>query len=282
MVSEFIGALLFNPFLFAAFLAASAVSVAGGIVGSYVVVKRIVFISGSISHCVLGGMGFFLWLQRVHGIEWAYPTLGALVAALIAALLVGWIHLFYREREDTVIAAVWAIGMSLGIVFISQTPGYNVELTNFLLGNILWVSPTDLYTLLLLDLCALVIVAFFHTRFLAICFDEEQARLQGLPVTALYMLLLVLTALTTVLLIQVVGIVLVITMLAIPPAIANLCTRSLSHMIVLAVCLSFLFSVGGLFAAFSLDWPVGASIALTAGMGYLLVAGFKKLSMRFS
>ncbi|MCB1212749.1 MAG: metal ABC transporter permease, partial [Chlamydiia bacterium] len=129
MVSEFIGALLFNPFLFAAFLAASAVSVAGGIVGSYVVVKRIVFISGSISHCVLGGMGFFLWLQRVHGIEWAYPTLGALVAALIAALLVGWIHLFYREREDTVIAAVWAIGMSLGIVFISQTPGYNVELT---------------------------------------------------------------------------------------------------------------------------------------------------------
>jgi zinc transport system permease protein len=101
-----------------------------GIIGSYVVVKRIVFIAGSISHAVLSGIGFCIWLERVHGVEQASPLYGALGAAIFSALIMGWIRLYYHQREDSAIAAIWSIGMALGILFISQTPGFNVELTN--------------------------------------------------------------------------------------------------------------------------------------------------------
>lgn len=265
---EFFEALANNPLLLSAVLAGFAASIVSGIIGSYVVVKRIVFISGSISHSVLGGMGLCLWLQRAKNIEWATPLEGALVTAVVSALIIGWIHLYYREREDSVIAALWSVGMAIGVLFISQTPGYNVELTNFLIGNILWVAPSDLQVLFGLDILVILTVMCLHRRFLAICFDEEQAMLQGQPVKALYLLLLVLVALTTVLLIQVVGIILVITMLTIPAAIANLFTSRLSRMMMLAIALSAAFSFLGTLAAYHLDWPAGASIALVAGLTY--------------
>lgn len=262
-------ALLVNPLLLSAVIAGLASSLVSGIIGSYVVVKRIVFISGSISHAVLGGIGFSLWLERAQGIEWISPLYGALAAAILSALIMGWIRLYYRQREDSVIAAIWSIGMAVGVLFISQTPGFNVELTNFLIGNILWVTHTDLYILFSLDAFILVIVLCMHKRFLAICFDEEQAKLQGVPVHALYLLLLVLTAISIVLLIQVVGILLVMTMLTIPPAIANLYTARLSRMMVIAVCLSGLFCLSGMAFAYYLDWPGGATIALLAGIAYI-------------
>jgi zinc transport system permease protein len=265
---EFFDALAANPLLLAAVLAGFAASIVSGIIGSYVVVKRVVFISGSISHSVLGGMGLCLWLQRTRGIEWATPLEGALVTAVLSALIIGWIHLHYREREDSVIAALWSVGMAIGVLFISQTPGYNVELNNFLIGNILWVAPSDLYVLYGLDILVILTVMCLHKRFLAICFDEDQAQLQGQPVKALYLLLLVLIALTTVLLIQVVGIILVITMLTIPAAIANLFTTRLSYMMLLAIVLSALFSFFGTMIAYHLDWPAGATIALVAGSAY--------------
>ena len=128
VVPSFLEAIFKNPFLLLALYAAFAASVAGGIMGSYVVVKRIVSISGSISHSVLGGMGLFLWLKRTYGWDFLTPLQGALFAGLLSALFMGWIHLKYKEREDTVIAALWATGMSMGVIFISLTPGYNVEL----------------------------------------------------------------------------------------------------------------------------------------------------------
>lgn len=268
-MTEFILALRENPLLLTALLAGLASSVVSGIIGSYVVVKRIVFISGSISHSVLSGIGLCLWLSRVHGIVWLSPLYGALIAGILSALLIGWIHLYYREREDTVIAALWSIGMAVGVLFISQTPGFNVELTNFLVGNILWVSPSDLYLLLGLDALIALIALLFHKQFLAICFDEEQARLQGLNVNALYLFLLVLASITIVLLIQVVGIILVMTMLAIPAAIANLFTTSLSRMILIAIALAGAFCFFGMGAAYQLDWPPGATIALLSGIVYL-------------
>lgn len=267
---SFYEALFSNPLLLAAVIAGLAASFVSGIIGSYVVVKRIVFISGSISHAVLSGIGFCLWLERAKGVTWATPLLGALVAAVASALLIGWIHLNYRQREDTVIAALWSIGMAIGILFISQTPGFNVELTNFLIGNILWVTPTDLKVLFGLDLAILLIIFCMHKRFLAICFDEEQAQLQGLPVNSLYLLLLVLTAVSIVLLIQVVGIILVMTMLTIPAAIANLFTTRLSHMMAIAIIISCLFCLFGMQAAYTLDWPGGATIALVAGVAYII------------
>ncbi len=265
---SFLEAAWTNPFLMSALIAGLLASIVSGIVGSYVVVKRIVFISGGISHSVLGGIGFCLWLERAKGVEWASPLLGALVAAILSGLIIGWIHLNYQQREDSVIAALWSIGMAAGVVFISQTPGFNVELSNFLIGNILWVSHTDLYILATLDVIILISVLCLHKRFLAICFDEEQAQLQGVPVKQLYLLLLALTAISIVLLIQVVGIILVMTMLTIPAAIANLFTVRLSRMMVIAVFISAFFTVSGTAVAFHLNWPGGATIALIAGLAY--------------
>ncbi|NGX43386.1 MAG: Manganese transport system membrane protein MntB [Chlamydiae bacterium] len=267
---SFIEAVRSNPLLLSAIIAGLLASVVSGIIGSYVVVKRIVFISGGIAHSVLGGIGMCLWLERSKGVTWVSPLLGALVAAIVSALIIGWIHLHYRQREDSVIAALWSVGMATGVIFISQTPGFNVELTNFLIGNILWVSQTDLFILATLDLIILVSAFCLHKRFLAICFDEEQAQLQGVPVNTLYLLLLVLTAISIVLLIQVVGIILVMTMLTIPAAIANLMTVRLSRMMMIAVGLSSLFALSGTAFAYHLDWPGGATIALIAGVAYVI------------
>lgn len=272
---NFFQAMWENPILFSAFLAGLFASVVSGIMGSYVVVKRIVFIAGSISHSVLGGIGVCLWLQRAKEVEMATPLLGALVAGIFSALLIGWIHLYYRQREDSVIAALWSCGMAIGVLFISQTPGFNVELTNFMIGNILWVTPTDLGILALLDVFTIVLIVLLHKRIAALCFDEEQAELQGLPVKSLYLLLLVLIAVSVVLLVQVVGIILVLTMLTIPPAIANLMTQRLSLMMVLAMCINAMFSFGGTWIAYDLDWPPGATIALLAGVVYLLALWLK-------
>lgn len=277
---SFLEALQMNPLLFTALIAGIASSVVSGVIGSYVVVKRIVFIGGSISHSVLSGIGCAIWLEKTQGITWISPLCGALAAALLSALLIGWVHLRYREREDSVIAAIWSIGMAVGILFISQTPGFNVELTNFLIGNILWVSKTDLFLIGALDLAVVAVTLCLHKRFLAICFDEEQARLQGLPVEKLYLLLLTLIALSIVLLIQVVGIVLVMTMLTIPPAIANLFTSRLSHMMLLAIGISSLFCLTGNVTAYYLDWPTGASIALIAGVFYSLALVIKREKKR--
>jgi zinc transport system permease protein len=266
---DFWHALAQNPLLLAAVIAGLAASVVSGIIGSYVVVKRIVFISGSISHAVLSGIGLSLWLERSKGIAWLSPMHGALIAAIFSALLLGWIRANYRQREDSVIAALWSVGMAVGVLFISQTPGFNVELTNFLIGNILWVTPEDLITLFVMDVTVLALVMLLYNKFLAICFDEDQARLQGVSVDLLYLLLLVLTSVSIVLLIQVVGVILVMTMLTIPAAIANTYTTRLSSMMVFAVILSCLFCIVGMNLAYALDWPGGATIALVAGVAYV-------------
>ncbi len=259
-----------------AILAGASASITAGIMGSYVVAKRIVFISGSISHSVLGGMGLFLWLKRTYGISWMSPLNGALLFALISAFLIGWVHLKHKEREDTIIAALWSTGMSLGIIFIALTPGYNVELMHFLFGNILWISKSDIFLILGLDLIVLICAFFFHNRFLAICFDEEQARLQNVKVTWYYFLLLALIAVSVVLLIQVVGAILVIAMLAIPAAIAGRFQNRMPHIMGLAILLGIIFTVIGTSGSWYLNWPPGATIALTAAIFYSL-SFYKKI-----
>jgi zinc transport system permease protein len=267
-----------NPFLQAALLAGCAAAIASGIIGSYVVAKRIVFISGSIAHSVLGGMGFCLWARRCYHIEWLTPLQGALASGILSALLIGWIHLKYKEREDTIIAALWSTGMSVGVIFTALTPGYATELLNFLFGNILWVSKGDIITLLGLDALIIGIVAIYHRKFLAICFDEKQALLQGVAVNRLYLLLLCLVAISIVLLIQVVGAILVIAMLTIPAAIAGTLTHRLTSMMVIAVLLGWLFTFLGIGLSYELNWPPGATIALLAALFYTLGLLKKRLA----
>lgn len=275
---SFLQAFLSSSLLQMAVLASLGASFASGIIGSYVVVKRIVSISGSIAHSVLGGIGAALWLQRGYDIEWLLPIYGAFFAGVVSALIIGWVHLYYKEREDAIIAMIWSVGMALGVIFVAQVPGFNLELMNFLLGNVLWVNAWDLWVLLSLDFLIFLTVLIFHKRFLALCFDEKQAQLQGLAVGRLYFLLLALIALSIVLLIYVVGIILVLSMLALPASIAGSFTHRLSRMMIIAVGLNVAFSIGGMAIAYRLNWPVGATIALFSGVIYLLSLRFKNSS----
>ena len=279
MIASFWIQLMTNPFLQTAILIAFAASIAGGIVGSYVVSKRIVFISGSVSHAVLGGIGFFVYMQYLTGLTFFSPLLGGILSALLFAFLIGWIHLKFHEREDTVIAAIWSIGMALGVIFIAIVPGTNAQLMDFLFGNLLWASRSELWALLILDGVIALVAMIFHKRFLAICFDETQSYLQGQPVKFLYFLLLTLVAVTVVMLIQIIGAILVIATLCLPAAIANLLTNRLSKMIYIAIFLSCLFSFIGVYLSYLFNWPPGSTIALTITLFYFLSLPLKSRSV---
>jgi len=252
-----------QTFMQHAFIAGLLASLGCGIMGTYVVVKRINFLAGGIAHSVLAGMGIAYFLGNS-------PIIGAVITAICAALIIGWIKLRWREGEDIVIAAVWSVGMAIGILFIAKTPGYNVDLMSYLFGSILMVSSQELYFMLVLDVILLSVVLIFYKQFLAVCFDEEFARIRGLNVEFFYLLLLCLVALTVVLLIQVVGLILVIALLTLPAAIAAQYRSSIKGIMILAIVLGVLFTSGGLIVSYSPDLPAGATIVLIAGVCYIL------------
>lgn len=258
-------------FLQYALLTGILAGVACGVIGSFVVVKRITYIAGGISHTVLGGMGAALYLQKAYGWNSMDPLYGALAAALSAALIIGLVTLRSKQREDTVIGALWAVGMAVGVLFISRTPGYNTDLMSYLFGNILMVSKGDLWLLGGLDVVAVGISLIFYNQFVAVCFDDEFARLRGLNVEAYYLLLLCLTAVTVVMLVRVVGIVLVIALLTLPAAIAGFFTKTLLRMMIAASLLAITFTALGLAVSYGPDYPVGATIVVIAGLAYLTV-----------
>ncbi len=260
---EFLQALHDHAFLQNALLAGLLASIGCGLMGTYVVVKRISFLAGGIAHTVLGGMGIAYYFQQS-------TFIGALVAALLAALLIGWVKLTWQQNEDTLIGALWAIGMATGIVFISQAPGYNVDLMSYLFGNILMVSHQELYWMAGLDALIAALVILFYKQFQAVTLDEEFARLRGIPVTFFYLLLLCLVALTVVLLIQVVGLILVIALLTLPAAIAMQYVGRLHQIMWLSMGLGVIFTSGGLGLAYEPDLPAGATIILLAGVVYVL------------
>lgn len=279
-MSEFLQAVASHEFMRNALLTGVLASIACGFVGTLVVVRRISYIAGGISHCVLGGIGAAVYLERVHGWTFLSPLLGALVAALVAAFVIGAVSLRAKERVDTVIGAVWAIGMALGVLFLAKTPGYGVDLMSYLFGNILMVTPGDLWLIATLDAVVVVAGLLFYNQFLAISFDEEFAEARGLKVQSYYLLLLFLTALTVVLLVTVVGIVLVIALLTIPAAVAGRVSGKLSQMIALATVFSVAFTTGGIALSYGPNLPAGATIIVLAGFVYLLVVGATGLARR--
>ncbi|MFO0840340.1 MAG: metal ABC transporter permease [Phycisphaerae bacterium] len=273
-MSAFLHAVATMPFLQYALLTGVLASVACGVVGTYVVVRRITYIAGGVSHCVLGGMGAAKYLNVVHGWTWLTPLHGAIVAALLAAVIIGLVSLRAKQREDTVIGAIWAIGMAIGVLFISRTPGYNEDLMSYLFGNILFVRPADLWLIAALDGLILVLGLAFYNQFLAVCFDEQFARLRGVPVEFFYLLLLCLTALTVVVLVTVVGIVLVIALLTLPVALAGFFARSLWQMMILATIASALLTTSGLALSYGPDLPAGATTIVLSAAAYLLLLLF--------
>ena len=256
-------------FLQTALVAGLLASIGCGVMGSYVVVKRIGYMAGGISHSVLAGMGAALFF----GFS---PMMGALIAALAAALLIGWIKLRWQTQEDTLIGAMWAIGMSIGVLFISRTPGYSTDLMSYLFGNILLVSGSQLWEMAALDILVIGMVLAFYRQFLAVSFDEEFARLRGVPVNFFYLLFLCLVALTVVLLVQVVGLILVIALLTLPAAIAGHYIHTMGRMMILASGLGMVFTSVGIWLSYELDLPTGAIIILVAGGGFIFSAIFSQ------
>lgn len=270
------------PFLQSAILAGLLASVACGIVGTVVVVRRITYLASTIAHCVLGGMGFAKYMSVVHHWTWFHPLLGALSAALLAAVAIGVISFYAKDREDTILSAIWALGMAIGILFISQTPGYNEDLMSYLFGNILLVGKHDLWLMGILDLVLFFFVAACYKQLQAVAFDEEFALTRGIAVKCHFLGLLIVTAITVVLLISIVGIVLVIAMLSLPVAISAQFSRDLRQTMLWAVILNAGFTLSGLVLSYEANLPAGSLTVALAGGAYLLILFFSILRRRTS
>ena len=246
-----------------ALLAGILVSISCGIIGTLVVVNRIVFISGGIAHSAYGGIGLALYT----GLS---PTLGAALFSVAVAIIMGAISLKNKHRADTIIGVLWAIGMGLGIIFIDLTPGYNVDLMSYLFGSILSVQKTDIWFMIPLVIVIILIILTFYREFIALSYDEEFAFVMGIPVKTLYLVLLCMTALSIVMIIRVVGLILVIALLSIPPYIAEKYTSSLGKMMVLASLLGILFTLLGLWLSYNYDITSGATIIMVAGVSFFI------------
>lgn len=252
-----------------ALLAGVFVSILCGVIGTLVVVNRMVFIAGGIAHGAYGGIGiaFFMGLS---------PLLGAGAFAFVLALIIAAITFKNKERIDAVIGALWAFGMAVGIVFIDLTQGYNVDLMSYLFGSILSVPQSDVWAMGGITLLVASVVSAFYKELQAMSFDPEFAQLRGVPVKLLYYVLVVLVALCVVATIRVVGLVLVIALLTIPPYIAEGFSSKLGVMMMLSALMATLFTLGGLWLSVAYDLTSGASIILVASLSFFLTLGVKR------
>jgi zinc transport system permease protein len=257
-----------NLFLLYATIGGILASVCCGIIGSFVVVRKIEYIPGGIAHSVLAGLGIAYFFNHS-------PVIGALIVALIAALIIAYVSLKAKKYENTIISALWSIGMAIGVIFMTKAQGYNADLMSYLFGNILMLSPQNLYFLGLLDLIILGVTAVCYEQFLATIFDPEFAKLRGLAVNFYYTLLLCLIAITVVILMQIVGIILLLALLILPAAIARRFTSSILKIILIAVVLGAIFTISGLTIAYQFNLPAGATIILLAGTLFFASLLFK-------
>lgn len=246
-----------------ALMAGALVSIACGIIGTFIVVKRIVFISGGIAHTAYGGIGLGYYL----GIN---PVLGAIAFSVAAALGMGLVQRKTRQRADTLIGVMWAIGMALGIIFVDLTEGYKADLMSYLFGSILAVPSSDLLIMLALDIIIIALVVLFYKELLAISFDEVFATVENVPVNAIYLTLMCMVALTVVMMMRVVGLIMVIAMLTMPAAISGQFVKDMKKMMTLASILGVIFTTTGLWLSYFLNLTSGATIILVSGIVYLL------------
>ncbi len=251
-----------------ALLAGLLTSAICGVIGTLVVVNRIVFLSGGIAHAAYGGIGLAFFCG------WPY-LLGTLGFALGCAVIMALATLKMKHRADTIIGVVWAVGMATGIILLDLTPGYNVDLMSYLFGSILTVPASELWIMLGVGVLICGVVTFYYNDFLAMSYDEEFAQIRGVPVRFLYLLLIGMIALAIVVIIQIVGLILVIALVTIPPFIAEKYSRSLFKMMILSSLLSMLFTISGLWLAYAYNLTSGAAIILVAGTGFFVSLGLE-------
>lgn len=253
-----------------ALYASLLVGVACGLIGTLVVLNRIVFLGGGIAHAAYGGIGLAYYFGQD-------PMLGAILFSILSALGMGLVHLRTKARSDTLIGVMWSIGMAIGIIFVSLTPGFKADLMSYLFGSLLAVSGADLRLMAVVVVLVIAFVVLLYRSLQAISFDETFSTVRNLPVAVLYLVMLVMIGLTVVVAMRVVGLIMVIAMLTIPPATANLFLKDMKGMILLSIGLGWLFSTVGLIVSFALNLQAGSVIILVASLSYLLAAGVKKL-----
>jgi zinc transport system permease protein len=252
--------------LFAGLLA----SIICGVIGTLIVVNRLVFLSGGIAHSAYGGIGLASFLG------WPY-MLGATLFAFASAMLMAAISIKAKERSDTLIGVMWSVGMATGIILLDLTPGYNVDLMSYLFGSILSVPRSELLFMTFLGLGILLLTSYYYRDLLAMSYDAEFAQVRGVPVRWLYFLLIGMVAVTVVIVVQIVGLILVIALLTVPPYIAEKYTRSLLQMMLVSSLLGMLFITGGLWCSYTYDLTSGATIILISGCGFMLSLLLDKL-----
>lgn len=245
-----------------ALVAGVLASVICGIMGTLVVVNRIVFLSGGIAHAAYGGIGLAFYFG------WPY-LLGTIGFALAAAMGMAAVSIKAKHRTDTIIGVIWALGMAFGIILIDLTPGYNVDLMSYLFGSILTVPGSDLLIMLAMGILITLVVAYYYKDLLAMSYDDEFARIRGVHVKGLYFTLIAMLSVTIVMVIQVVGLILVIALLTIPPFIAEKYAKSLVQMMVGSSLLGTIFTISGLWLSYRYDLTSGATIIMVSGIAFL-------------
>ncbi len=256
-----------------AVLAAVFASLIFGIIGSFVVVNRLVFLAGGIAHAAYGGIGIAFFF----GIPYIYGTIGV---SLAAAFLMTAVAIKAKERSDIFIGVLWAVGMAMGVILLDLTPGYHSDLMSYLFGSILAVPAADIWWMCALGGITLIVTVAFYRDILAISYDAEFAKLRGVPVNLLYFIFIALVAVSIVFIIRMVGLILVIALLTIPPYIAEKFARSLMMMMVLSVLFSLIFNLTGLWISYSYDLTSGATIIMVAAAGFFLSLGVRFAASR--
>jgi zinc transport system permease protein len=268
--ADFIDAVKTVPLIRYALLAGIVSSLTFGVVGSLVVVRQIGYVASAIAHSILGGIGASVYYSRVYDLPWLTPMLGAIAAALLSVAVIGWATLKFKEREDTIIGAIWAAGMAAGLLFLHYAPGKAVNLESFIFGNILLTSKSDVIATLILGVIVMSLVALFYHKLVAVSFDEEFAALRGVSSKAYYFLLLTLTALSVVLMVRVAGLILSQALLILPAATASRFSRSLWAIMAGAVVITAIANTAGLALSYQYDIPTGPFIVFLAVVFYAL------------
>ena len=267
-----------NPFLLTGLVAGVLAGLASGVIGPYVITRRLVFLVGAVAHIAVGGLGAAIYLasrfpEAFGGLR---PIYGAAVAAVIAAIGLAFAHHRVGDRIDTLIGALWAIGMAIGVLLIKLTPGYQTELMSYLFGNIVFVPWENVALMAGLVVVIVIVTLLYHKRLLAICLDAEQAGLQGINVLGTHMVLLVLVALTVICLTQVVGLILVIALLSLPAATAAHHVSRLASMIWISTLLAVALTTVPRIAVYGTQISPEPAIVLSAGVVYLISSAVRR------
>lgn len=246
-----------------------------GIIGTYVITRRLLFISGGITHSSFGGVGLGMYFSF-------NPTLGAFIFAIVSALSIQMLGQRKEIREDSAIAMLWVLGMTIGVIFCFMSPGYSAELSTYLFGNIFTITNNDLTTLAIICFIQIVFTIIMYRTIVSIAFDKEFARSRNLPTNAIESIMMIFIAFTIVACLRIIGVILVISMLTIPQMTAMTFTSNYKKIILLSILFGYIASVGGLLLSFALDIPGGASVILCSITLYALCTICKNVTKKIT